>query len=36
MSILSVPALVRKSIGVMFLAGKAIMIDLEDDYKILG
>ena len=36
MSLLSVPALVRKNIGVAFLPGKAILIDLEDDYKILG
>ena len=36
MSLLSVPSLVNKNIAVMFLPGKAILIDLEDNYSILG
>lgn len=36
MSLLSVPALVRKKIGVMFLPGKAVFIGLEDDFCILA
>ena len=36
MSLLSIPSLVKKIIAVFFLPGKAILIDLEDEYSILG
>ena len=36
MILLSVPALVRKNIGVMFLLGKTMLIDLEDNEAIPG
>ena len=36
MSLLSVPSLVDKNIGVIFLPGKAVLIDLEDQNSILG
>ena len=35
-SLLSVPALVKKDIGVLFLPGKAMFLDLLDENKILG
>lgn len=35
-SLLSVPALVNKNISVLFLPGQALLVDLEDDYRILG
>ena len=35
-SLLSVPALVKKDIGVLFLPGKAMFLDLLDKNKILG
>lgn len=36
MSMLSVPALVKKNIASLFLPGKALFIDLEDDMKVIG
>lgn len=36
MSLLSVPSLLEKNIGVLFLPSKAVLIDLEDDFSILG
>lgn len=36
MSQLSVPALVRKNIRVIILPGKTMLIDLEDDFMVLG
>ena len=36
MSLLSIPSLVKKNIAVLFLPGKALFIDLEDDNSILG
>lgn len=35
-SLLSVPALVRKGIAVLFVPGKAILVDVENDYQVLG
>lgn len=35
-SLLSVPALVDKNIGVIFLPGQGLLVDLENDFKILG
>lgn len=36
MSLLSIPSLVNKNIAVLFLPGKALFIDLEDNNSILG
>lgn len=36
MSLLSIPALVHNNVGVMFLPGKAVLIDLEIDFDVLG
>lgn len=36
MSQLSVPSLVREQIGALFIPGKAVLIDLADDFKVLG
>ena len=36
MSLLSIPALVRKNIGVLFIPGKAVLIDLENNFCVLG
>lgn len=35
-SLLSVPALVSKNIAVLFIPGKAVLIDLDDDNNVLG
>ena len=34
--LLSIPSLVSKNIGVLFLPGKAVLVDLKDEYSILG
>ena len=36
MSLLSIPSLVNKNIAVLFLPGKAVLIDLEDNFAVLG
>ena len=36
MSLLSIPALVNKNIAVLFMQKKALLIDLEDEFAILG
>ena len=36
MSLLSIPALVRKNIGVLFIPGKAVLVDLENNLYVLG
>lgn len=35
-SLLSLPALVKKNIAVLFVPGKALFLDLQDENNILG
>lgn len=36
MSLLSIPSLVNKNVAVLFMPGKAVLIDLEDNFSVLG